>query len=134
MMDMLGAGFQHLESTLVARERMQGALSGNIANAETPNYQADQRTFADFLAEQESAGHTGKAVTTNRMHFADTDTSQNLSMGLFHQQHAHKMDGNTVDIQKEMARMSENQLMYELSMRLIKGKLGSLKNAIKEGR
>jgi len=122
MMSMLGSGFQRLESTLVARERMQGALSSNIANAETPNYQADQRTFADFLAEQKSAGQSDKAVTTNRMHFADTDT------------HAHKMDGNTVDIQKEMARMSENQLMYQLSLRLIKGKLNGLKNAIKEGR
>jgi len=134
MMNMLGSEFQRLESTLVARERMQGALSSNIANAETPNYQADQRSFADFLAEQQSSGHSGKAVTTNRMHFADTDSRQNLSMSLFHRQHAHKMDGNTVDIQQEMARMSENQLMYELSMRLIKGKLGGLKNAIKEGR
>ncbi len=134
MMSMLGSGFQRLESTLVARERMQGALSSNIANAETPNYQADQRTFADFLAEQKNTGQSDKAVTTNRMHFADTDTRQNLTMGLFHQQHAHKMDGNTVDIQKEMARMSENQLMYQLSLRLIKGKLNGLKNAIKEGR
>ena len=134
MMDMLGSGFQRLESTLVARERMQGALSGNIANAETPNFRADHRSFADFLAEQHSARQSGKAATTNRMHFADTDSRHNLSMSLLHQQQAHKMDGNTVDIQQEMARMSENQLMYELSMRLIKGKLGGLKNAIKEGR
>jgi len=133
-MDMLGAGFQRLESTLIARERMQGALSSNIANAETPNYQADQRSFADFLATQESAHQGGKLATTNRMHFSDTDTSQHLSMGLFHRQHAHKMDGNTVNIQQEMVRMSENQLMYELSMRLAKGKLGGLMNAIKEGR
>ncbi len=133
-MNMLGSEFQRLESTLVARERMQAAISGNIANAETPNFRADQRSFADFLAEQQSAGSSGRVATTHRMHFADTDSRQNLSMGLFHRQQAHKMDGNTVDIQKEMARMSENQLMYELSMRLIKGKLGGLKNAIKEGR
>jgi len=44
------------------------------------------------------------------------------------------MDGSNVDIQKEMARMSENQLMHELSMKLIKGKLSGLLNAIKEGR
>jgi len=132
-MEMLGTGFQRIEATLIAREKIQAALSSNIANAETPNFQADQRTFADFLAEQQTSGQTGKIVTTNRMHFADIGTGRKLSVSLFHQSSAKKMDGNNVDVQKEMARMSENQLMHELSMRLVKGKLGGLLNAIKEG-
>lgn len=45
-----------------------------------------------------------------------------------------QLDGNTVDMQKEMANMAENQLMHELTIRLIKGKLSGLSNAIKEGR
>jgi len=118
---------------MVARERIQGVLSSNIANAETPNYRADQRTFADFLAEQQATVRTGKATTTNRMHFSDISSGRHLSQGLFDQQIAHKMDGNNVNIQQEMVRMSENQLMHELSMRLVKGKLGGLMNAIKEG-
>ena len=53
------------------------------------------------------------------------------------QQQAHgrqRLDGNTVDPQREMVNMAENQLMHELTMRMIKGKLGGLANAIKEGR
>jgi len=133
-MDLLGAGFQRLEATLIAREKMQGVLSSNIANAETPNFQADQRSFADFLADQQATARTGKVTTTNRMHFSDIDTDSHLSMSLFDRKVSQKMDGNSVDIQQEMARMSENQLMHELSMRLVKGKLGGLMNAIKEGR
>jgi len=132
-MEMLGAGFQRLEATLIAREKIQGVLSSNIANAETPNFKADRRSFADFLADQQGISRTGKVATTNRMHFADVNSDLHLSQSLFSQDSAKKMDGNTVDIQEEMARMSENQLMYELSMRLIKGKLGGLLNAIKEG-
>ena len=43
------------------------------------------------------------------------------------------MDGNTVNVEKEMATLAENQLMYELNMKMIQGKLGSLATAIKEG-
>ena len=133
-MDMLGAGFQKIEASMIAREKMQGVLSSNIANAETPNYQADQRSFSDFMAEARTSGTGSKAATTNPMHFADVDSSEHMSLNIFQPQHARKLDGNTVDIQKEMVRMSENQLMHELSMRLAKGKLGGLMNAIKEGR
>ncbi|MDQ6996646.1 MAG: flagellar basal body rod protein FlgB [Mariprofundus sp.] len=133
-MDMFGTGFQRLEASMVARERMQNASSSNIANAETPNFLADTRSFADFLAEQQTTARTGKVITTNRMHFSDISSGRQLSQSLFKQNIAQKMDGNNVDIQQEMARMSENQLMHELSMRLIKGKLGGLMNAIKEGR
>ncbi len=133
-MEMLGSGFQRLEAAMVARERMQSVLSSNIANAETPNFKADNRSFADFLSEQQGAVRTGKASTTNRMHFSDISSDRHLSQGLFEQKTAQKMDGNNVNIQQEMVRMSENQLMHELAMRLLKGKLGGLMNAIKEGR
>jgi flagellar basal-body rod protein FlgB len=132
-MDMLGSGFQRLEAALIARERMQGVITGNIANAETPNYRADTRSFADFLAEQQSGRGSGHAATTNRMHFSDINAGGRLGGSLFDARPAQRMDGNSVDLQQEMARMSENQLMYEMTMRLAKGKLGGLLNAIKEG-
>lgn len=136
-MELTGSGFRQIEATLVARERMQSAISSNIANAETPNFQADQRKFADFLSDQLAATRTGHAAVTHRNHFADIAADRNgdhaLSLGVFQHRTPHKMDGNSVDIQQEMARMSENQLMHELSMRLVKGKINGLMNAIKEG-
>jgi len=132
-MDMFSGGFQRLESAMVAREKMQGSITSNIANADTPNYQADKRNFAEFLTDQQRQSNTSGAETTHHMHFENTSSTR-LSGGVFHQDPARKMDGNNVDIQTEMARMSENQLMHELSMRLVKGRLGGLLNAIKEGR
>ncbi|MDQ6970664.1 MAG: flagellar basal body rod protein FlgB [Mariprofundus sp.] len=131
-MDMLGNGFQRLKSAIIAREHMQTAITSNIANADTPNYRADQRGFAEFFAEQ-SGPSTAKMTTTNRMHISDTSSTR-LSGDFFQAGAARKMDGNGVDVQTEMARMSENQLMHDLSLKLIKGKLSGLLNAIKEGR
>ncbi len=132
MITLFGSGFQQLESAMVAREQAQGVNASNIANADTPNYHADTRSFADFLSAQLNKRHSGSAATTHRMHFGNLEPS---SMDTRFQKavKTQRMDGNTVDMQKEMARMSENQLMHELTVKLIKGKLGGMANAIKEG-
>jgi len=133
MIDMFGSGFQRLAATLVARERMQAVITSNIANADTPNYQADQRTFASFLEEQ-SVGIRAQAATTNRKHFSDISHERLGGGSIFQQHQSRRMDGNSVDLQQEMARLSENQLMHELSMRLLKGRMDGLRNAIREGK
>jgi len=131
-MNMLGSGFQHLEAAMIAREKVQGVLSSNIANADTPNFHADKRSFADFLSEQQLGKNTGEVMTTHRMHISDTGDSH-FSNNMPNRQPTASMDGNNVDMQKEMALMSENQLMHEMTMRLLKGKLSGLANTIKEG-
>jgi len=133
MVDMFGTGFQRLESAVIAREKAQGVHSTNIANADTPNYRADQRSFSDFMAEQQSGRSSGPVATTHGKHFKDTGNGYLSGNSLYDAGPARRMDGNTVDMQKEMARMSETQLMHDLAMRLIKGKLSGLTNAIKEG-
>jgi len=128
-MNMLGNTFPQLESALIAREKVQGVLTSNIANADTPNSHTDKRSFADFLAERQT-GHND-VRTTHPMHIRETDSSH-LSVSILDSSPTASMDGNNVDMQKEMARMSENQLMYEMTMGLLKGKLSGLANTIKE--
>jgi len=132
MSGLFTTGFQSLEAALAARERMQSTHAANIANADTPHYRADERTFDDFLqAEKNRQTQTGKSPNLESS-FTASDFGK---AGGRHQSYEGKrLDGNTVDPQKEMVKMAENQLMHELTMRLIKGKLGGLANAIKEGR
>jgi len=131
-MDMFNSSFKRLESSLVAREKMQGSITSNIANADTPNFKADSRNFADFLANENSTSSSSKVITTNKRHISDTSSTR-LFDGIYQQDDSRKMDGNSVDMQTEMARLAENQLMHELSMRLVKGRLTGILNAIKEG-
>ncbi len=50
MSGLFSSGFLNLETAMVAREKLQTTHASNIANADTPNYQADTRTFADMFA------------------------------------------------------------------------------------
>ncbi len=134
MIDMFNAGFHRLASALVAREKMQHVITSNIANADTPNYQADQRTFESFL-QAHSDGIQAHAAVTNSKHFSDFSSEGSVSRSdIFHHHQARRMDGNNVDLQQEMARLSENQLMHELSMQLLKTRMNGLKSAIREGK
>jgi flagellar basal-body rod protein FlgB len=135
MSGLFAGGFQSLESALIARERAQGVYAGNIANADTPNYRADTRTFKDFLAEQSmQRDNSVETIATHPAHFSDAGGNQWESSFVNSSRSVRKMDGNSVDPQKEMAKISENQLMHELTLRLIKGRLGGMLNAVKEGR
>lgn len=123
---LFSTGFLNLEAAASARERMQTVHAGNIANADTPNYKADNRTFEDFLAAQQKAGGL---TTTNASHmnsFSGGSLAKSMST-------VQRMDGNSVDIQLEMTNLAENQMMHELSLKILKGRLSGLSNVIKEG-
>jgi len=129
---LFGAGFLRLESAMSARERVQSVYAANIANADTPNYRADMRTFSDFMAEKSASGSTSMA-RTNPSHL-QPHKSAPLSGGVFNRASiAARMDGNTVDTQQEMTAMAENQMMHELNMTILRGRLSGLANVIKEG-
>ena len=129
MSGLFSSGFLKLETAMVAREKLQTTYASNIANADTPNYQADTRTFADMFAVEQA-----RRSQQERGLFSESNSSIFQGSRLDSANSTLRLDGNTVDTQKEMALMAENQLMHELSMRMIKGKISGLANAIKEGR
>jgi flagellar basal-body rod protein FlgB len=129
---LFGAGFLRLESAMSARERVQSVYAANIANADTPHYRADTRTFSDFMAEKSASGSTSLA-RTNASHL-QAHKAVPLSGGVFNRASVSaRMDGNTVDTQQEMTAMAENQMMHELNMTILRGRLSGLANVIKEG-
>jgi len=131
---LFGAGFLRLESAMAAREQMQNVYASNIANADTPNYKADTRSFADFFAEKRGGVATGHLMRTNSRHLDVSSSSSSVFGGVFHRAtDALRMDGNTVDTRKEMTNMAENQMMHELNMQIIKGRLTGMSNIIKAG-
>ncbi|MDQ6951390.1 MAG: flagellar basal body rod protein FlgB [Mariprofundales bacterium] len=135
---LFGGNFARLESMITARENTQQVFSGNIANADTPNYKPDQRTFADFLAVSQRAQQPVSMRITNS-HMMDTSSNSRPLVdmgGVFSKHHTgeQRMDGNAVDLQQEMVDMAKNQMLHDLSVKLIKGNLMGLQRAIREGR
>lgn len=124
--------FQRLGAAAAARETYQTVISSNIANADTPHFKADKRNFSDFF-KGKLASQSDSLAVTQRNHIQDT-ASSGLSLSVFNRsEDEQRMDGNTVDVEHEMAMLAENQLMYELNMKIIQGRLSGISNAIKEG-
>jgi len=129
---LFGKKFEYLEAALQAREKMQLIHSANIANADTPNYRADKRSFSDLL-NRSRPGQAAPLATTHPNHISSGE-SGSLGDGGFETRELHAgMDGNSVDLQDEMASMTENQLQYNLTIRLLQRKLHGLAAAIKGG-
>ena len=124
-----------LEQGLDLRSMKHNLLVSNIANRDTPNYKA-----FDLAVEEEMQKLTGtqKGITlrkTDQGHlpatgpkgysgFEITKTSQGLELN---------RDGNTVDIEKEMTNMAENNLLYDAMAQIMRKKLQGLKVAIQGG-
>ena len=124
-----------LEKVLDLRSMKHNSIVSNIANMDTPNY----KTF-DFIVEEElekamksrrnfelkktQAGHLGvRQIGSTNVRLKAIDSHR----------FTHRADGNSVDIDKEMAKMAENSLMYNASAQILSKKFQGLKNAIEGG-
>ena len=113
--------------------RKQQVITSNLANAETPGYQAKDVQFQDVLAEAE----TGGAQTLRKTHAEHLSGKpelirEELSRGHLGDSLGH--DGNDVDFEKELVDLSENVLKFSVVGRLLQLKLQLIKAGIKEGR
>ena len=99
----------------------QEALAANLANAETPGYRRVDVT-RDFEAAFQDALKGGDTSKMKQMK-AVIDVDRQAPMN--------DATGNTVDIEKEMVHLSENQIQHQLETRMITGRLARLKMAIK---
>ena len=101
----------------------QEALAANLANANTPGYKR-----VDIDSDFSTAFQNALSGEAN-------EQVDNLSVNLAIDSTAPKTDasGNTVDIEKEMVLLSENQIQHQLESRMISGRLSRLRLAIKGG-
>lgn len=117
---------------LVLRARRAEILANNIANADTPHFKARDIDFAAVLQGVSSGNQspmrlsTTHAGHTNQM--ADPDFAADL---MFRMPNQPAVDGNTVEVQEEMARYTDNALRYQASFEFLNSKFSGLSKAIK---
>ena len=125
-----------LEKSLDYLQLRNTVTSANIANAETPNYKAKKVDFEDELSRALMQGGSKNLSATDQGHFplsrpaiemVDADVYDNPDVN-------HANDLNTVDLEREMATLSENTIRYRAATQLINKKLGAMKYVIGEGK
>ena len=130
-------------STTVMLERMldfqaqrHTVLSTNIANVDTPGYKGQDLRFSDEL---KRAVDTQGSLSLKKTHEQHLPVALNDLKEVEHRSvpgidAVHRLDGNTVDLDKEMTRLSENSLYYNVTAQLVSKKLKGLRTAISEVR
>lgn len=126
-----------LEKAMSLQSRRNSVIASNIANRETPGYRAQDIVFEKELEKAYHSDRPGPLKTDDPRHF-DGVRREPLEMVKGTQINSFnpdpRMDGNTVNLDKEMAKLAENQLMYQAAVRAVSWKFNALKSAISGGR
>ena len=128
-----------LERSLDLRSSKHNAIVSNVANIDTPNYKAFDVMVEDELKKLDRSPGLGNGVrmqTTQAGHIEPQRNPIRLTTVRSDDRngsHVERRDGNTVDLDREMAGMAENSLMYSLSAQIVAKKFQSLRNIIQGG-
>ena len=92
-------------------------ITDNIANVDTPGYKAKHVRFEDQLS---------SAIARGRPELATQSIEKSTGKT--------RLDGNSVDIDMETAKLAETTILYAAMSRLVSEKFSLLKSVITEGR
>jgi flagellar basal-body rod protein FlgB len=125
MAGIFGKTLSELSSVMSYRLFRQGIISSNVANVDTPGYTAKDVTFEKELSSQM------KMSATNNKHISSSPANTSGYQVKDDPFSRIGNDSNTVDIDREMMKLSQNHLLYNASAQMIQSKLEALKNAIR---
>ena len=135
---LFGSTHQLLSLSMRLRAMRHELLAGNIANADTPGYRAKDIDFAAALRafDGEEAPQRAPQAGIQLVSARSFDGSPSNAIDpLIRVQDAEgKLDGNSVDLDRQIATLVENSLSYETSLVLLGRTLANLRYAIGEGR
>ena len=131
-MDVNDKTLQALTTAMNFREMRQELISSNVANANTPGFKAKKMDFEEALARAlDVDGQMQMNVANERHHNVGNGGFNNLEPEIYDDPNGViSENGNTVDVESEMAKMAENKLMYDTLVQLINKKMGIMKYAI----
>ncbi len=122
-----------LNQNLNLRLENQNIISSNIANADTPGYKAKAASFEHAMRDALDLTNNVKLETDSAEHIGSHGPEAVQADVYDDPNGVESLDGNTVDRAGEMAKMKENEILYNASIEMMRKKLGMLEYGISEG-
>lgn len=132
------------EAALRVRTQRAEVLASNIANVETPGYQARDIDFREVLQAQRGGANMPLQEGSQGRSLPEGMTHQNhIPLKGFQRQHSAEpevkftqpqqasLDGNTVDAHEEHAKFMQNAMDFQASFTLLNKKFTGLSKALK---
>ena len=121
---LFGGTMPQMEQALNLRYQRQGLIQSNIANMETPGYTVQDFSFQKAMETAKLSQGTLSRTHSKHIDLDPVAVSQSLQFS---------KEERPVDLDEEMVKLAENQLMYEVVSKLIGKKFDGIKYAIDEG-
>lgn len=114
------------------RADRSAVLANNIANADTPGYQARDIDFKQMLqARMGNAEGNLELKTSNPNHANGLIQADSINGLKYRIPTQPSIDGNTVDVQVERAEFARNTLEYQAAFTFLNSRVKGLKSAIR---
>lgn len=126
-----------LGQSIDLRAKNQNLIVSNIANAETPNFIPKSLAFEQELQGALKNGQSGQRPSSlphpRHIPIRGGGSSLQSVSGQVIETPAKTpgKDGNAVELEDEMGRMAENQIMFNASVQLLSKQFADLRTAIK---
>lgn len=141
---LFSATIEVLGKSIDLRTRNQNLIASNIANVETPGYTPKTLQFEQELQQavkktpQRGRGSAGRGAVTHPSHIplkgADVSIQQVRGSVVETPSKTPGRDGNSVEVENEMSKMMQNQVLFSASAQLLAKKFEGLKSALREGK
>lgn len=124
-----------LVKTAQLRSQKAEVIAGNIANLDTPGFQAKKFEFAETLRNASGSSASTLTMTTTKINHLGRSGKINSIHGSISvkENTLGGLDGNSVNLDQEMAEQAINNAAYNRTLQMLKSKMSILKNAIVEG-
>jgi flagellar basal-body rod protein FlgB len=130
MIDRLDTYFAGPLRALNLRSQRGEVLSANIANADTPHFQARDFNFASALSATTQAKPPIAVARTSERHFAGSGGAALMPTLQYRIPAQPSIDGNTVELDTELAEFSNNALGYQADLTFMNSRIRGLFAAI----
>jgi flagellar basal-body rod protein FlgB len=133
---LFGGSLDMAAKALNLRAKRHEMIVSNLANADTPGYKAFDLMVEASMQQQSNSGDHLRVEKTHPDHMPAarvTGTAPAPKIVRLPQQDNLRGDGNTVDMDREMANLSSNQLLYRASAQIVAKDFQLLKKVIKGG-
>lgn len=135
MLDKLDATLRFEQEAINLRAQRQQILAANIANADTPGFQARDIDFASEMKKALTQGRaSGVALTLTSVRHIPAEVRTLPQPGLkYRVPDQPAMDGNTVDMNRERTQFADNSLKYQSDLQFIGGQIKSMMSVLQSG-
>jgi flagellar basal-body rod protein FlgB len=126
-----GNTFHALEKAIRIAQQRNSYITSNISNIDTPNYKPKDIDFKSELASALETNRTQDLEKTDPRHISINNDGRQI-IEPFEEQgdwNGH----NWVNVDKEMTKLTENNLTYRSAVEVLLRKISLLKEIIKEG-